>query len=145
MRLIKLVDSTAARLADGCILPDGQVAIAWCGEHKTHGTYPSLEALESIQAKIPGRTIQDYVPSYDEKCFDIHTYTFQIVRDEDVTGVSGTGVVAVGCNFMGHGCVLQWMGEVVSTFWYPNLQTVEALHGHGGKTRVAIDEVNLFD
>jgi len=140
MKIIKLVDSASGlRLADGCVLPDGQVAIAWCGEHKTHGTYPSLESFEAIQLKIPNRLIEEYEPSYQEICLGLHTYTFQLVRDDDATGVSGTGVVAVGCDFLHAGCVLQWTSEIKSTFWYPNLETVKILHGHNGKTRIVID------
>lgn len=139
MKLIKLVDgSTGQRLADGCELPDGQMAIAWLGEHKTHGTYPTAAAFEDLQRKVPGRQVKGYEPSHDEVCLGIQTYAFQLVRDEDVTGVSGEGLVAVGCDFYGCGCVLQWVGEIKSTFWYPSLSTVEALHCHGGKTRVVI-------
>lgn len=138
MRLIELVDSTGA-LADGCVLPDGQLALAWLGEHKTHGTYPSLEAFEKLQGSIPGRSVRDYDPEYTLICFGLHNYAFHLVRREDVTGVSGTGVVAVGCDFMSAGCVLQWVGEIKSTFWYPSLQSVEALHGHSVKTRVVVD------
>jgi hypothetical protein len=140
MKLIKLVDlSNGHRLADGCVLPDGQLAVAWLGEHKTHGTYPSIEVFEKLQRGIPGRSVQAYEPDHTEICLGIHNYTFQLVRGEDVTGISGTGIVAVGCDFMGAGCVLQWVCEIKSTFWYPSLQVVEALHGHGGKTRVVVD------
>lgn len=97
MRLIKLVDTLSKeRLADGCILPDGQVAVAWWGEIKTHGTYPSLEALEAIQAKLPHRAIQDYEATYDEFCLNLHTYTFQLVRDEDVNGLTLPGLKTRG-------------------------------------------------
>jgi len=140
LKLIKLLDENKNRLADGCLLPDGQVAIAWLGEHKTHGTYPSLESFQSIQAKIPGRAIEDYESDYTEQCLGLDTYTFKLLRDDDVTGVSGEGVVAVGCDFPGNGCVLQWTGEIKSTFWYPSLETVKKLHGHDGKTRIVVDK-----
>jgi hypothetical protein len=100
MKLIKLIDSaSASRLADGCILPDGQVAIAWCGEHKTHGTYPSLESFEAIQSKILNRLIEEYELSYQEICLGLHTYTFQLVRDDDATGVSGTVLLLLAVIF----------------------------------------------
>lgn len=140
MELIQLIDKDKTRLADGCILPNGQVAIAWSGEHKTHGTHPSLEAFKAIQSKIAGRAIEPYSFSYTEFYFGIDSCSFKLVRDEDVTQVSGTGVVAVGCSFFGNYCVLQWLGENGSTFWYPNFDTVEKLHGHGGKTRIVVDK-----
>jgi hypothetical protein len=140
MKLFKLTNENKNRLADGCVLPDGQVAIAWCGEHKTHGTYPNLETFQSVQAKIPGRKIEDYIPTDDEMCLGLDTYTFHLVRDDDVTGVSGTGVVAVGCDFPYAGCVLQWTTEIKSTFWYPSIEAIKVLHGHNGKTRIVINE-----
>lgn len=143
MKLIKLLDENKNRLADGCVLPDGQLAIAWCTEHKTHGTYPSLQSFESLQSKVPGRAIEDYEPTYEEVCFGLDTYTFQLVRDSDVTGVSGTGVVAIGCDFPGNGCVLQWIGEIKSTFWYPNMELIKKLHGHDNKTRIVTNERSL--
>lgn len=137
MRLIKLVDSGSnLRLADGCILPDEQVAIAWHGKYETHGTYPDIKSFETIQSKIPNRIIQDYEATYQDVWLALTTFTFQLVRNEDVTGVSGTGVVAAGCEFFGNSCVLQWTGEVKSTFWYPSLEVIKILHSHHGKTRI---------
>lgn len=139
MKLIKLLDENKNRLADGCVLPDGQLAISWCTEHKTHGTYPDLFSFELLQSRISGRTIESYKPSYEEICFGLDIYTFQLVRDSDVTGVSGTGIVALGCDFPGNSCVLQWTSEIKSTFWYPSMETVKKLHGHDGKTRIVVD------
>lgn len=61
---------------------------------------------------------------------------FYLEREVDVTGVSGTGVVAYGVAFPDGTCVVRWMGERRSTVVWPSIEDVEAIHGHGGATRV---------
>ncbi len=64
--------------------------------------------------------------------------TFTLVRDYDETGISGTGTVAEGVEFTGGEVVLAWIvGAHRSTvFWPTGMESVEAIHGHNGKTRV---------
>ena len=121
-------------LGEGCILPDGQCAIAW-NNGKSHGCYPSFEAFKTIQDKQPTRKIAFDFLSRDGKNLN----TFKLVRIDDVTGISGTGEVAVGCEFISGIVVLQWKTEFASTFWYSSLATVEEFHGHGGKTVIQRD------
>jgi hypothetical protein len=61
---------------------------------------------------------------------------FTLCRVQDVSGVSGTGVVAAGVEFADGVCVLRWMGERASTVVYASMADLKAIHGHGGKTRV---------
>lgn len=62
---------------------------------------------------------------------------FQLQRSEDVSGVSGTGVVADGCQFPDGVCVVHWRGEHRSTVvWTAGIRAVEAVHGHEGRTRI---------
>lgn len=79
---------------------------------------------------------------------------FVLVRDEDISGVSGTGVVAQGVLFdptpaaatladsLGHEpdrlVALQWMTEWPTSvvFHQRGLDSVEAVHGHNGRTRI---------
>ncbi|TAE61686.1 MAG: hypothetical protein EAZ76_11045 [Nostocales cyanobacterium] len=68
--------------------------------------------------------------------------TFRLERKKDVTGISGTGTVAVGCHFKGFGglAVMQWLTEFTSTAWYiAGLEQIELIHGHKGKTRILLD------
>lgn len=60
-------------------------------------------------------------------------------RDEDVSGVSGTGVVAYGCVFPDGSVVLRWDTLVKSTVFYESVEDMVAIVGHGGKTRVVFD------
>lgn len=61
---------------------------------------------------------------------------FQLHRDQDESGVSGTGIVAEGVEFTGGMVAMSWISEYVCVNVYANIKVVEALHGHGGKTRV---------
>lgn len=61
---------------------------------------------------------------------------FQLQRDEDESGVSGTGVVAEGVVFTDGIAVLRWKTFMHSTAVYDNLECIQAIHGHGGKTKV---------
>jgi hypothetical protein len=63
---------------------------------------------------------------------------FVLVRDEDVTGISGTGIVAEGIEFTGGVVALRWLSEFPTSvvFHDRGMESVEAVHGHGGLTRV---------
>lgn len=68
--------------------------------------------------------------------------TFTLQRDVDVTGVSGTGVVADGVEFDDDTVVIHWRGDTASTVvWSPPnaMAKVEKIHGHGGATRIVWD------
>ena len=79
------------------------------------------------------------------------TRTFTVQRDHDVTGISGTGPVAHGAVFPDGTTVVRWRelpdthphyrrGVRATTVVFPNVEAVEALHGHGGITRLIYDE-----
>jgi hypothetical protein len=62
---------------------------------------------------------------------------FVLQRDEDETGVSGTGQVAEGVEFSDGRVALRWIvGDHRSTVTWDNMDNVEAIHGHNGRTRV---------
>jgi hypothetical protein len=61
---------------------------------------------------------------------------FELHRDTDETGVSGTGVVASGVLWPDGHCALRWLTEHRSTCFYTSIEDVKHIHGHGGKTRV---------
>lgn len=63
---------------------------------------------------------------------------FYLMRDEDVSGTSGTGLVARGVVLPSGKCVLEWTSFHTSIAIYSNLQDVESIHGHGGKTKVVL-------
>lgn len=68
---------------------------------------------------------------------------FELHRDRDVTGVSGTGVVAEGLAFSDGVVVLRWTGVwPTSIVWHDRgVASVEHVHGHDGATRLVwLDE-----
>ena len=67
---------------------------------------------------------------------------FRLERDEDESGMSGVGVVAMGAEYPSGRCVMEWIVPPFTMGWYQAVQDVETVHGHQGKTRVIwLDEV----
>ena len=67
---------------------------------------------------------------------------FQLNRKVDVSGVSGTGIVACGVDF-GEYTVLYWIPEmtrlkVAGLGVYHSLEEVDSIHGHDGKTVIEL-------
>lgn len=66
---------------------------------------------------------------------------FILLRDHDVSGVSGTGLIAEGIAFSSGRAVLTWLGPLSSTTLHDSVATLIAIHGHGGATRLVwVDE-----
>lgn len=61
---------------------------------------------------------------------------FVLQRNEDESKVSGTGVVAEGVEFTDGTCALSWLTPSKSVAFYPNIKTLENIHGHGGKSTI---------
>jgi hypothetical protein len=70
---------------------------------------------------------------------------FLMVRDEDVTGVSGTGVVAEGVEFTDGTTVIRWRTESgpQSTVVWDVLADARKVHGHDGRTRFEFNGLNV--
>lgn len=64
--------------------------------------------------------------------------TFVLERDVDVSGVSGEGVVAEGIEFSDGTVALRWTSDWPTSvvFHDRGMESVEAIHGHGGATRI---------
>jgi hypothetical protein len=67
---------------------------------------------------------------------------FEIHRDTDESGVSGTGVVCQGVQFDDGQVAMVWLTSLRGyPQAYPSISLVESIHGHGGLTRVVwLDE-----
>lgn len=61
---------------------------------------------------------------------------FELHRDVDVTGASGTGVVAEGCVWSDGTASVRWKGETKSTVHWDEAESVEKIHGHNGMSRI---------
>lgn len=63
---------------------------------------------------------------------------FELHRIEDVSGVSGTGIVAQGVEFSDGTCALRWLTDHASTAVYKDRKTLEKIHLHEGKTKLVV-------
>lgn len=67
---------------------------------------------------------------------------FYLQRDEDESGISGTGRVVDGVQFNDGTVVIRWNSNTASTSFYNNMKEMEFLHGHDGKSKVVwIDSI----
>lgn len=71
--------------------------------------------------------------------------TFTIHRDDDPSGVSGTGVVAEGWeSSSGEWVVVVWLSETPTMETFRDIRTVELIHGHGGSSRIVWDSPSQY-
>ncbi len=62
---------------------------------------------------------------------------FTLERDEDVSGVSGTGTVAEGVEFSDGRVAMRWqVGVPRSTVIWDSIEDAITIHGHDGRTRL---------
>jgi hypothetical protein len=62
---------------------------------------------------------------------------FELLRNVDLSGVSGTGIVAHGWKLPFGMALLTWPGKWPTwTLHLRGLRSVQAIHGHGGCTRI---------
>ena len=70
---------------------------------------------------------------------------FVLYREEDVSGISGTGIVAEGFRFTDGTTVIHWIAdEHHSTVVWPQFESVEAIHGHNGATRIVWGRTEFY-
>src|SRR5882724_10963719 len=69
--------------------------------------------------------------------------TFHLNRIRDESGVSGTGVVAVGVVLPSNRCIIEWVSKRTnanSLGIYDNMDDLKEVHGHAGATEVVFDD-----
>jgi len=65
---------------------------------------------------------------------------FHLLRHADISGVSGTGIVADGILWPDGTASLRWRGERPSTVHWDRIADAKAVHGHGGATEIVWDD-----
>lgn len=65
---------------------------------------------------------------------------FHFYRNEDYSGVSGTGPVVEGVQFTNGWCALRWISSTSSICFYQSLEEVKAVHSHGGRTEIIVHD-----
>ena len=61
---------------------------------------------------------------------------FQLFRRQDVSGVSGTGIVAEGVEFSSGMVALNWAGRLSSMAFYFSMSDLLRVHGHEGASDI---------
>jgi hypothetical protein len=61
---------------------------------------------------------------------------FYLERVEDVSGTSGTGIVAAGVVYPSGAAVIEWTTVVKSISIYHSVAELDAIHSHEGRTVV---------
>ena len=67
-----------------------------------------------------------------EKQPDSKFKRFHLVRNNDRTGMSGTGVVAEGVQFQDGTCILKWISTTSAIGIYHSCVEMLHIHSHGG-------------
>ena len=62
--------------------------------------------------------------------------TFYLLRKEDVSGVSGTGIVAYGAVLPSGRTIMEWCSFHSTITIFNNLEDLVKIHGHGEATEV---------
>lgn len=94
--------------------------------------------LGATEAKIITREIH---PTDDPHRHIDTLRRFALVRDVDVTGTSGTGVVALGVVLPDGHAAMRWVvGEYQSTVTWESVEAIDTVHGHEGRTRLVWEE-----
>lgn len=70
--------------------------------------------------------------------------TFKLIRDEDFSGISGTGEVAEGVQFKNGKCVMCWDTATTSIAVYESIRDLVTIHGHKGRTEAVFDDGEVF-
>lgn len=67
---------------------------------------------------------------------------FKLVRHTDVSGVSGTGIVAEGVQWSDGSVALHWHGQFPTTVVWERggIMGVLAIHGHHGASEIVWDD-----
>lgn len=68
---------------------------------------------------------------------------FVLLRHEDITGLSGTGVIAEGVEFSDGSVALRWPSHRPSTVMWESVNDALCIHGHNGRT--VIRWIDPFD
>jgi hypothetical protein len=61
---------------------------------------------------------------------------FVLERFEDVSGISGLGIIAEGIIFSDGTVAYRWLSDIATTVLADNIDIVEKLHGHDRKTKL---------
>jgi hypothetical protein len=97
------------------------------------------EELPTLTAAYEhGEIMQEQYEGWIRERYGSMFRRFVLDRNVDLTGVSGTGIVAEGVEFSDGVCCLRWLTQWPSSVCHyeRGLESVLAVHGHDGRTVV---------
>lgn len=100
-------------------------------EFNTHAVNLCADCLRAV-----AQLMDDQEPIVEELVGVTSFARFLLKREQDVSGVSGTGIVAEGIQFTDRTVVLRWLGKTASTVIWDTLEDAMKVHGHDGRTIV---------
>lgn len=120
--------------------------------HETLGVlvyYPAMKVTIDVKPEARqriGQKLSQPKPSNDQMrgfieratraSLDSDIRRFLLMRKTDVSGVSGTGIVAEGVRFANGKVVVSWRTKYTSVVVFDDIETAEAIHCHGGMSEI---------
>lgn len=102
-----------------------------------YGTDPKTrEVVSYVGCALTNNPLTHGIPALASSITPNGLRPFELHRDEDETGVSGTGIVAEGVVFADGRVVLRWKTATASTTLFDSVEQMMKVHGHDGKTRL---------
>lgn len=128
--------------------PAGELWVSWLEDFRAHnrtvrewideftiaGT--TYDVIETGAGEVVGVLLSP--PGGGVSFGPVASRRFRLVRHEDVSGVSGTGVITHGVEWPDGAVCVRWSvpGMPPSTSVWDSIEHVIAVHGHQGKTEV---------
>jgi hypothetical protein len=111
-----------------------QMVADWVDEYTIEGT--TFNVVESGDGQVVSVVLSP--PGGGVSAGAVAARRFRLVRHEDLSGVSGTGVVLHGVQWPDGTIAGRWAvpGLPASSVNWDRIEDVELLHGHQGKTEV---------
>ncbi|MGV4321187.1 hypothetical protein [Bacillus mojavensis] len=135
MEQFKIVDKHDNIVALGVILKSKITLLEWTSAIKTMSFYDNVEQVNEFVCGNDKDTRMVHLKSSSKD----RMKEYYLQRNEDFSGVSGTGIVAEGVILPSGKCVHEWSQSYVTSHnIYPNIQSVQHIHGHEGRTIVKI-------
>ncbi|AKQ08372.1 hypothetical protein PQE66_gp057 [Bacillus phage PBC2] len=133
MEQFKIVDKNDKVLARGVILKSNITLLEWASSIKTLSFYDNIEQVKEF---VCNESKDTKLIMLKTKCKE-RLREYYLERNEDFSGVSGTGIVAEGVVMPSGKCVHEWSQSYVTSHnIYPNINAVQHIHGHEGRTIV---------
>jgi len=92
-----------------------------------------MSKITEIYDRVCARREDDWWKRFGEQR-PVVLRRFVLVRTEDISGVSGTGIVAEGALSRTGKVVLFWITQYRSIAVYDSIDELIAIHGHDGRT-----------